>query len=234
MVAPCLIIIASCGLVESDMGEIYEDHSAQIVVDGTEIDYTIGIPNSYSDSVPAPLILALHYGGQPSRFYGGHFMNQLVKPALKELKAIIVAPTVPMGGNWTNDGSEDAVMGLMSEIREQYNIDPEKILVTGFSLGGIGTWEYASKYPEVFAAAIPISGMPSVGIVDTISGIPLYVIHGKADQIFPWRDVDAAVQQLQSRGLEVQFKLLEGISHYDTGRFTGPLKDAVPWIREKW
>lgn len=161
-------------------------------------------------------------------------MNLLVKPALKDLRAIILAPTVPMGDNWTNEGTEDAVMGLMREIREEYNIDPARILVTGFSLGGSGTWEYASKYPEVFAAAIPISGMPSAGIVDTISGIPLYVIHGKADQIFPWIDVDEVVQQLQSRGLEVQFILLEGISHYETGRFIGPLKDAVPWIREKW
>ncbi len=234
MIAVHLIIIASCGLLESDMEEIYEDYSAQMVVDGTEISYTIAIPNSYSDSVPAPLILALHFGGQPSRYYGGQFMNQLVKPALKDLKAIILAPTVPMGGNWTNEGSQDAVMGLMREIKEEYSIDSENILVTGFSLGGIGTWEYASKYPEVFAAAIPISSMPSEGIVDTISGIPLYVIHSKADQIFPWRDVDGAVQQLQSRGLEVQFILLEGITHYETGRFIGPLKDAVPWIREKW
>lgn len=234
MTAALLITAASCGLLESDKEEIYEDHFTQMVVDGTEISYTIAIPNSYSDSAPAPLILALHYGGQPSRFYGGQFMNLLVKPALKGLRAIILAPTVPMGDNWTNEGTEDAVMGLMREIREEYNIDPERILVTGFSLGGSGTWEYASKYPEVFAAAIPISGMPSAGIVDTISGIPLYVIHGKADQIFSWIDVDEVVQQLQSRGLEVQFILLEGISHYETGRFIGPLKDAVPWIREKW
>ncbi len=234
MTAALLITAASCGLLESDMEEIYEDHFTQMVVDGTEIDYTIAIPNSYSESVPAPLILALHYGGQPSNYYGGQFMNVLVKPALKDLRAIILAPTVPMGGNWTNEGTEDAVMGLMREIRKEYNIDPEKILVTGFSLGGSGTWEYASNYPEIFSAAIPICGMPSAGIVDTISGIPLYVIHSKADQIFPWRDIDAGVQQMQSRGLEVQFILLEGISHYETGRFIGPLKDAVPWIREKW
>ena len=158
MIAVHLITAASCGLLESDIEETYEDHSAQIVVDGTEISYTIAIPNSYSDSVPAPLILALHFGGQPTRFYGGQFMNTMVKPALKNLRAILLAPTVPMGGNWTNEGSEDAVMGLMREIREEYNIDPEKILVTGFSLGGIGTWEYASNYPEIFAAAIPMPG----------------------------------------------------------------------------
>ncbi len=225
---------ASCGLLESEKVEIYKDYSAQMDVEGTSVSYTIAIPRSYSDDTPAPLVLALHFGGQPSRYYGGYFMNMLVKPALRELKAIILAPTIPVGSSWIESVSEDAVMGLLEEIRKEYNIDPDRILVTGFSLGGIGTWEYASNYPDVFSAAIPISGMPSAGIADTISGIPLYVIHSKADQVFPWREVEEVVQQLQSRGLDVHFTILEGITHYETGRFIGPLKDAIPWIREKW
>lgn len=230
----CLMSAASCGLFKAEEEIEYEDSHSMQMYDGTRVYFTLSVPKSYSPDTPTPLILALHYGGQPSLFYGGDFMNMLVKPALKELRAIILAPTVPAGGSWTNSTSRHAVMALMDSVRAHYNIDSGRMLVTGFSLGGIGTWEFASRYSDIFCAAIPIASMPSTGIVDTISGIPLYVVHSKMDKIFSWRDVEDVVEQLQSRGLNVYFNLVEGIDHYETTRFVGPLREAVPWIRENW
>ena len=229
-----LLSAASCGLFKAEEEINYEDFQSMQMYDGTRVYFTLSVPESYSPDTPTPLILALHFGGQPSLFYGGSFVNLLVKPALKELEAIILAPTVPSGGSWTNYTSRNAVLALMDSVRAHYNIDSGRMLVTGFSLGGIGTWEFASRYSDIFCAAIPVAGMPSAGIVDTISGIPLYVVHSKMDQVFSWRDVEYVVGQLQSRGLNVYFNLVDGIDHYETARFVGPLREAVPWIRENW
>lgn len=230
-----LLGTVSCGGPEAETQEsYYEDVKASMEVDAATVDYTLALPQSYAEDVPAPLVLALHFGGRPSRDYGGRFMNLLVKPALGELEALILAPTVPDETSWTSSISESTVMGLLDEIRRQYNVDPGRILVTGFSLGAIGTWEYASKYPDVFSAAIPISGLPPAEAADALSSVPLYVIHSNADRVFDWRAVDEAVQRIRSRGADVEFHLVDGAGHFETRRFVGPLREAVPWIEERW
>ncbi len=67
--------------------------------DGPVINYAILVPDSYSPSTPVPLILALHFGGNPTGA-GASVLQILIGPALSELGAIIVAPD-SVGGNWT-------------------------------------------------------------------------------------------------------------------------------------
>ena len=57
--------------------------------------------------------------------------------------------------------NEQGVNVLLAAVEKSYAIDQKKVVVTGFSMGGRGTWDWADKYPDRFSAAIPISGTPA-------------------------------------------------------------------------
>src|SRR5438132_1508350 len=121
--------------------------------DEPAIRYAISIPGNYSPSAPVPLILALHFGvrGGDAAGAGAGVVQILIGPALAQLGAIIVAPD-SVRGNWTSPENEKAVNALLDMILAHYSIDKKKVAVTGFSMGGAGSWHFAEKFPERFSA----------------------------------------------------------------------------------
>ena len=74
--------------------------------------------------------------------------------------AIIVAPD-SIRGDWNTAENERGVNLLLDSVLASlasYSIDTKKIVVTGFSMGGTGTWHFAQKYPQRFSAAVPLAG----------------------------------------------------------------------------
>lgn len=195
--------------------------------------YTLSIPREFSKQQPGPLVIALHYGGHVIPWYSKGYLNILVEPALRKLDAIIVAPDCP-GKGWNNPTSEAAVLELLNHIKNHYPIDDQKLLITGFSMGGIGTWHMVARHPRLFSAAVPMSSTASIETLKRIEDTPIYVIHSKQDEIFPVKKVKEMVQMLKDRGAAVELDIVSGISHYNTGGFVRPLKKAVPWIKELW
>jgi predicted peptidase len=201
---------------------------------GQTLHYTLYIPKSYPSQKEVPFIMALHYGGTVTPWYGEGYLSILVKPALRRLNAIIAAPDCPTPNGWDNPTAEAAVIALMNHIKQHYKIDETKTLLTGFSMGGIGTWYMAARHPQLFSAFIPVSAVAGPGIIEKIKDIPIYVIHSKADEVFPVKQVEKMVQTLKTRGVSVQLKTLRGISHYQTQAFSGALRKTIPWIKEIW
>ena len=201
--------------------------------DGPAIDYAIFVPDNYSRSTPVPLILALHFGvgGGNAAGAGGSVVQILIGPALAELGAIIVAPD-SVRGNWSSPENENAVNALLDMVVAHYSIDEKKIAVTGFSMGGTGSWHFAEKFPERFSAAIPVAGRPPA----SASGwrLPVLAIHSRDDQVAPFEPTEARIAELQSAGVNAKLIPLAGITHYETYRFGDALRQAVPWLREVW
>src|SRR5262249_3750146 len=94
------------------------------------VHYALSIPANYSLSKPVPLILALHFGvgGGDAAGAGRSVLSILVRPALEELGAIIVAPD-SLGGNWSTPENERAVKELLGDVLGSYSIDKKKIVV---------------------------------------------------------------------------------------------------------
>src|SRR5213593_1435422 len=141
--------------------------------DGPAIHYAISFPRGYSGSSAVPLVLALHFAGNPTGA-GYALLELLVDPALEELGAIIIAPD-SLGGSWDTAENDRAVTDLLDAAIDNYNIDIKKVVVTGFSMGGRGTWYFGSKYPGRFSAAIPMAGVPP----ESAAGwrLPVLAIH---------------------------------------------------------
>jgi predicted peptidase len=197
------------------------------------IDYAIVIPGNYSPATPVPLILALHFGvgGGDAAGAGASVVQILVGPALAELGAIIVAPD-SVRGNWGSPENEKAVNALLDTVLAHYAIDKTKIAVTGYSMGGTGSWQLAEKFPERFSAAIPVASRPPA----SASGwrLPVLAIHSRDDQVAPFDPTEARIAELQKAGVNAKLIALTGITHYETHRFRDALRRAIPWLREVW
>jgi len=195
--------------------------------------YAISIPPDYSPDRPAPLILALHFGvgGGAGAGAGRDVVRILVGPALVELGAIIVAPD-SLRGDWSTPENEEGVSELLDMVMARYAIDKKKVLVTGYSMGGAGSWHFAEKFPERFSAVIPVAGRPPV----SASGwqLPVLAIHSRDDQVVPFGPTEARIAELQKAGVNGKLIPLTGITHFETSRFAPALRQAVPWIREVW
>ena len=197
--------------------------------DGPSLHYAISVPRDYHRE-PVPLILALHFGGDPRG--AGHAMLQiLIQPALGALGAVIVAPD-SLGGGWSMPANERAVNALLAAVEKKYTIDPTKVIVTGFSMGGQGTWYWGDKYPDRFSAAIPLAGTPTPSAATW--RIPVFAVHSRDDQVQPIGPTEQRIADLKKRGINAQIVVVTGIQHFETDRFVDGLRQAVPWVREVW
>jgi predicted peptidase len=201
--------------------------------DEPAIHYALSIPRNYSPSTPVPLILALHFGvgGGDAAGAGGDVVQILIGPGFAELGAIIVAPDSVMG-DWSSPENEKAVNALLDMVQARYSIDKKKVVVTGFSMGGAGSWHFAEKFPERFSAAIPVAGRPPA----SASGwrLPVLAIHSRDDQVALFGPTEARIAELQKAGVNAKLILLTGITHYETYRFRDALRQAIPWLRGVW
>src|SRR4030066_1336392 len=119
--------------------------------------YLLFLPEGYENKQQRwPMILFLHGAGER-----GNDLNLVKKHGLpkiieqqKDFPFIVVSPQCPQGQWWTE--KVEVLINLLDEIVNRYNVDTERIYLTGLSMGGYGTWTLAAAYPERFAAIAPI------------------------------------------------------------------------------
>lgn len=200
-----------------------------VLSDGTKVRYTISVPDGYKAGQKVPLVLALHYGGRVTPFYGAGLVKALVGPAFKTLNAIIVAPD-SLGYGWRGGKDEAYVMALLNGIEKAYSVDKKRVIVTGFSMGGMGSWYFAGKYPKRFSAMVAVAGRPLSKNIK----IPVFAIHSKADKVVPIGPTERWMSELKKKGHNAEFLVLESLKHYSVGRYVDSLKKSIPWIQKVW
>lgn len=198
--------------------------------DGTAIQYTISVPAGYSRATPVPLIVVLHYGGEVTPFYGRGMIDGFAEPGFRALHAILVAPD-SLGGDWTTEQNGTAVPWLTRAVMKSYAVDPKKVVLSGYSMGGIGTWFIGARNQDLFTAAIPVASAPA-GESDW--KIPLYVIHSRDDEILPIAPIRDHVGKLRAGGARIEWRELGGLTHYETGAYAPILKEAASWLEQGW
>jgi predicted peptidase len=196
------------------------------------VKYTIEIPKTFNNKAPVPLVLALHYGydGAKPDPYTGKEMIDAFRSGLSGLNAIIIAPDA-LGGSWTDSKNEQAAVWLTKSAMKTYAIDSKKVFITGFSLGGEGTWFIGSRHQDLFTGAIPVAA-PVAGEMEW--KIPVYVIHSDKDQIVPYSAAKKHSDAVKAKGAKLEFKTASGLSHYQTAAYGSHLGDAVKWLRAEW
>ena len=195
--------------------------------------YTLSVPDRYSPAQPVPLVIVLHYGGPVSPHYGHLLLESVVEPGLRPLGALMVAPDCHAPA-WAAPECESFVLDLVDHVVSEYAVDRKRILLTGYSKGGIGTWELAARHPSRFTAAIVMAGQPPPEIAAVDWRVPLYVIHAREDEVLGFGPTEEAVRALQGRGAPVELHILDGVTHYETQHFVRALHRALAWLERAW
>jgi predicted peptidase len=229
-----LALVAAAGLDAQVGARSQLTETTLELADGSVLRYAVSIPvgDEGTTDEPRPLVLALHPGGR-SVYYGSAFMQSIVAPALRTWGAIMIAPDVP-DRSWATPRSERAVLELVEHVLGRHAIDRDRVLVTGFSMGGRGTWYMASRHPDVFAGAIVMAGSPGDGDLARLAETPIYLIHSPQDEVVPFEPAEAAYRALAERGHPVEMRVVPGFSHYMMGAYVPALSAAGDWMLARW
>jgi predicted peptidase len=202
-----------------------------------DMSYCVFASSKIDADTPAPLIVTLHGLGA-----GPEFMcNTTAIDLAEEGGYILVAPmgyntsgwygvpaeyrrNVGRGGGDGGDPeaigalSEKDVMNVLRRMRDEFNIDDNRIYLIGHSMGAAGTVYLGSKYADVWAAIAPIAGgVRLIGgeILDPIrdADMPIMVIIGDMDEVVSLDDAQAFVAKLEAMGIEHEYVVLPGVSH---------------------
>lgn len=205
---------------------------AEYTSDGYTLPYRIYIPKNYDCGERYPLVLFLHGAGERGddneRQLGGiaRAFEDVTSPIYD---SIVVAPQCPAGAQWvmtpwekgnyivdnTPESRElECVCGLLDECCDYYNVDTDRIYVTGLSMGGFGTWDMLSRHGSRFAAGLPICGGGDISRAKDLRRIPIWTFHGSADPSVPVAGTRAMFSAIKREGgTEIGYTEFDGAGH---------------------
>jgi predicted peptidase len=198
-------------------------------IDDTLQPYSIYVPRDYDEEVPIALFVALHGSGVDEVSYAVN-MARLIGQArvqLKTPKMMMIAPQGRGLSDWYLGDSGKDVMESIEHVKTLYNIDEKNIIIHGFSMGGYGAWRLALLHPDVFKAAVILSGaiapppyLKGEKIIDLLDGTKgkkqnFFIVHGAKDDAVPVEAARRAVQRLKELGISHEY--IEIKDAYHTG-----------------
>jgi len=190
--------------------------------------YRVYVPKGYNGSKAYPLIIALHgLGGTEDSFFDGY--NQGFAALAEQHGYLVAAPLgyrVDGGYGWgvgnppadpiakqNQERSEADVMQVLQLMKQQYKVDASRTYLMGHSMGAIGTWRIAPKYPDLWAAIAPISGSGNAASLERIKTVPEVIVHGDDDRTVNVQGSRAMVTKLKEMGTEHKYIEVPGGSH---------------------
>ena len=156
-----------------------------------------------------PLLLFLHGSGERGQELAvvkKHGPPKLIEQG-KHFPFVVVSPQCPANQRW----NAALLLALLDDLEAKYAIDPQRVCVTGLSMGGSGTWSLVAAAPQRFAAAVPICGHGDPWMAGPASRLPVWVVVGDKDGVAA--NCIGMVDSLRARGADVKFTLMPGVGH---------------------
>jgi len=183
-------------------------------VDNTLQPYQMFVPSSYDKLKAFPLIIALHGMGGDENSYFAAYGQGAFKIEAERRGYIVACPKGRKPASMYVGDAEKDVMDVLAEVRRAYNVDADRIYLTGHSMGGFGTWSVAMDHPEVFAALAPISGgANNPANMSKIAHIPQLIVHGDNDPTVPVDRSRVMVAAGKKLGAEIKYIEVPGGDH---------------------
>ncbi len=190
------------------------------------LEYAVQIPGSYKPNKPLPVLFVLHGGvtmpepipvGQLGSQVGGS-VSGIVAKAKSDF--ILIVPQGSKRSPWWTRNGHTMVNEALKKVKRQYNVDTNRVFVTGFSDGGSGSYFHAGVDPTKFAATFPMNGMitNSEGggmrvFVENYRNRPMFVCHTTDDHLYPGPIVAGVVDGLKEQGVDIAFHMFENMGH---------------------
>lgn len=184
----------------------YRQMAYRSAIDGNLQPYSLYVPRGYDASRKYGLVVALHG-------YTGHDYDGGLHLAKECPEDFVVLSAYGRGDMHYRSIGEQDVLDVMDRIMARYAIDPDRVYLTGNSMGGLGTWMIGEMYPDRFAAIAPFCGWTGRQWIGNLRSLPVLVVHGDADSAVPISFEAKAVADMKKSGFDVRFDVLAGVGH---------------------
>ena len=189
-----------------------------------EFNYIISHPENTRD---LPLMIYLHGAGERGKNIDHlyrHAVPMLIKEG-REIEAVVLCPQCPAKYVWNNVVVE--LKALIDAVVEEYQIKPDRIVITGSSMGGFGTWEMGLTYRNFFAAIAPVAGGGAAWRCRSLKTTPVIAYHGKNDQVVTLDNSIQMVGHVKESGGNAELNLLDVPGHSDSINYTYRETDII-------
>ena len=238
------IVTAACGFGAETPPDV-SNFEARVhkEPDGSTLQYRLLIPKDYVAGQSRPLVIWLHGSGEkgtdnvrqvkylPKSFLGGSPESPF--------PAFVLVPQCPPTGRWVAMGYNAPadttpltrmLIATLVELKTEFNLDDRRISVGGFSMGGYAVWELLARYPNAFAAAFPVAGLPNnrPGIAAWVKDTPIWMFHGEKDPAVPIADGRKIVAEIKALDGKIKFTEIPGGGHDCTHALAEP--ELPQWL----
>lgn len=218
---------------------------------GDSLPYRLLEPEVLKAGKKYPLVLFLHGAGERGRdnqrqlLHGGQLWLNPVNR--QDYPAFVLYPQCPESGYWAypsrpasfepdamkSQAAPTPVYQLLKELLDRIladpRIDPNRVYVMGLSMGGMGTFDLVIRYPQLFAAAVPICGSVRPDRLAAAKRVPFRIYHGDADPTVPVTGSRQAYLALKAAGAKVTYTEYPGVGHSSWNQaFNDPT--LLPWL----
>jgi len=192
--------------------------------------YLLFLPESYGqEKKDWPLMLFLHGAGERGndlQLVKKHGPPKIVEKQ-EDFPFIVVSPQCPKD-QWWNDNI-DVLINLLDDIVAKYDVDRDRIYLTGLSMGGYGSWALGSKYPDRFAAVAPICGGGMRIMASGLKDVPVWAFHGGKDKVVPLEESEEMVAAINARGGNAKLTVYPDAGH-DSWSETYDNQEFYDWL----
>lgn len=178
---------------------------------GLDRKFVLFVPYKLEKGAKPPVLMFLHGSGER----GDNGLDQIMVglgPALWKEKAkwpfVTVFPQCHTNSNWLVDSPDaQAALAILKSVQQELGTDPDRVYLTGLSMGGSGSWSIASKHPDLFAAIVPMCGRGDLAEAGKLAAarLPVWDFCG---------DKDRATTVQFSREMHAALKQAGGNSRY--------------------
>lgn len=232
--------------------------AAHTGTDGLIFRYGVVVPDSYDPEVSYPVEFLLHGGVARPEWGPGVDWWRSGYANLQREDRIIVVPAAWREAFWWHDNQADNLPAVLREVKRLYNVDDNRVSMTGISDGGAGAWFFAFKQPSEWASFMPYIGHPGVlrnpagGVnhrlyFENLTAKPVYIVNGELDRLYPAASLQSFVDVLVDAGVEHVFRVIEGGGHdtrwlpdetpaierFKTEHPRDPFPESLQWVADR-
>lgn len=231
--------------------------AVRAAADGTLFRYVFVVPASYDPARSYPVEFMLHGGVSREEWDAGGEWWRRGYEGYRDLEQITVMPASWDGNFWWQDSQAENLRAILRFLKQSYNVDDNRVYMSGVSDGGTGVYFFAFKQPTEWAAFMPYIGHPGVLrnsqsggghalYFENLMNNALFIVNGENDPLYPASSLVPFIDILKEAKINHEFTIIpEGghntnwmpdelprINAFKAANVRDPLPDSLIWVAD--
>ena len=205
-------------------------HFEKTITKTLSYDYLVWQPRDYGKGKKVPLLIMLHGSGSCGHDLSKLRDTQVLKYAAThpDFPFMVVLPQSPSEKDWWSLETLDA---WLDDVMSKYDVDPDRVYLTGISMGAYGVWDWACHRPDRFAAIAPLAGEGNDDLAAELKHVPVWAFHGARDTAVSPAEEVRMVDAVNRTGGSAKLTMYPDLGH-NIGTRTYSSPELYAWLLE--